>query len=820
MSVERQAGALRSMLEGFDGADVLFADSDDETPRRSGGNGGNKGNNNGEPPTPPLSLPDSFDEGEYFPPPSKGRRGDNNTDSGKGNYKEVSRLQSLLTERNEKFRDLNISENLYNDLRLRPESDLSLFELAQLKSHEFTVTSRREVEKLRRNLQDTANELISQQARAEENESRLNRISKKAGLDADSAKMEVSALEERCARLSLRLKDETVLRQEGEDKAQQFDRQQKLLESTTKEFSALKKLYEQQSSTLATLTVSEGASRTAERDSDRAKELLALDKAHLSQELRAAESRADSASKTAESATAKVAALEMKNQQLADQLLSSQVTGSSGLEARLEKETQRIRDDCSAQIDSIKAATRDMMDRENAVLREAKAAAEATQENQKRTIEHLGNETQRLQTELTQQQARAMMDVNDVKSELKLKTFELASTGSMFDERMGMYRQALAELETCKAELHVHRQAFLRLESESEVSLVETRSQLVAAKARLAGYEALEEEIDGAVLRVAQAGQLTAAGQVANDNIDKENVENLTKDLATNSFFHSLKSMPSHPERRARQAVLLAQKVLETEAQRDEQTQLVVSLRSQLQEAKEAEAEAESALKRSNQPTVYLVTKLRDEEAALNATKKKLLVQEQVVAQVLEQKKSLVADNDAIRERMRLMLHQRGEIDQLRGLLETLQAPEAPVATHSLAPTATANVAVNAPAAYADTHTLQSTAADAGDMLDEPSYDDGVNVSVSTDASKGPAPVRALARPAAIDTSVGASLSHQHSQSPTPTAAHSHSEHRHDRHGHKVQAPSPEQIDKMVTSPTAKSASPHSRSKWHTREEL
>jgi len=111
------------MLEGFDGADVLFADSDDEMSpvgqaearRSSVKQGGGAGE---EPLTPPLSLPDSFDEGEYFPPPNSraggsrapGRHGDNEGGGGGGggSYKEVSRLQSLLAERNEKFRDLNI----------------------------------------------------------------------------------------------------------------------------------------------------------------------------------------------------------------------------------------------------------------------------------------------------------------------------------------------------------------------------------------------------------------------------------------------------------------------------------------------------------------------------------------------------------------------------------------------------------------------------------------------------------------------------------------------------------------------------------------
>jgi len=227
------------MLDGFAdiGIDMFPGDSDEEFGEKRV----DEGKRGGEPLTPPLSLPDSFDEGEYggnFHTSSRRDRGQNDYDTrsrGGASYKDVSRLHSLLVERNDKFRDLSISENLYNELRLRPESDLSLFELAQLKTHEFTVSTRREVEKLRRNLQDTASELISTQVRADEATAQLSRQTKKMLLDADSAKLETATLEERCARLTLRLKDETAMRQEGEEKSMMFDRQQKTLEQTQKE---------------------------------------------------------------------------------------------------------------------------------------------------------------------------------------------------------------------------------------------------------------------------------------------------------------------------------------------------------------------------------------------------------------------------------------------------------------------------------------------------------------------------------------------------------------------------------------------------------
>jgi hypothetical protein len=443
-------------------------------------------------------------------------------------------------------------------------------------------------------------------------------------------------------------------------------------------FSALKVLYEQQSSALAQLTISEGASRVAERDLERTKELLALDKAHLGQELRAAETRAEQASKSAEVYLSKISALEIKNQVLADQLLNAQLNGSTGLESRMEKETSRIREEALAQIEQIKAASRDVIDRENKVLREAKEGAEAAQEQLKRSLDNQSAENVRLQTELIQLQARSASDAADMRAELKLKTFEIAVMGSTMEEKSRVHRQVEAELNAAKMEVSAHRQAFIRLEAESEVSLAESRTQLLAAKSRLAAYEALEVEIDDAVLRVAQAGQVGASdveSHRANDVLFKDKA-NMVDESASSALFSTLKNMPSHPERRARQAILLAQKVMESEKHIAELQSIITKLKLQLKENADVNEQADRTLKRVAQPTVYLVTKLRDEEMAHQVCREMLKSKNAELIRLQHVYNKLSADNNAIRERMHLVLQQRGEIDQLRGLLETLQSPE------------------------------------------------------------------------------------------------------------------------------------------------
>lgn len=183
--------SLKSALDSF--ADSGFGLDDEDmfttTPDRRRGQG-----NEDDISTPPLSLPDSFDNGD---PNEYGGYGSTNPGGGnreayeskamKDMKTEVNRVLGLMSERSSTFRDLSISEQMYNSLRLRPESDLTTFELAQLKSHEFTTKYRKDMEHLRKTLGDTQGKLVNATARADEAESALTRSNKMTKLETESA---------------------------------------------------------------------------------------------------------------------------------------------------------------------------------------------------------------------------------------------------------------------------------------------------------------------------------------------------------------------------------------------------------------------------------------------------------------------------------------------------------------------------------------------------------------------------------------------------------------------------------------------------------
>ena len=85
------------------------------------------------------------------------------------------------------------------------------------------------------------------------------------------------------------LEAETALRNTCEEKASRFDRLSSDSEALRAQLSELQATVQQQRESLQSLSGSEQASRSQAADGDRLREMLALDKAFLQQELRQSE---------------------------------------------------------------------------------------------------------------------------------------------------------------------------------------------------------------------------------------------------------------------------------------------------------------------------------------------------------------------------------------------------------------------------------------------------------------------------------------------------------------------------------------------------
>jgi hypothetical protein len=190
------------------------------------------------------------------------------------------------------------------------------------------------------------------------------------------------------------------------------------------------------------------------------------------------------------------------------------------------------------------------------------------------------------------------------------------------------------------------------------------------ASARLRAYEILEEEVDDAVMR-------SAAAQKEGDNIAEDETLLPTGSdsiymTRTQRLVQTVKGIPCNPERRVRQAVFLAQRLMATEKERDLIRTRLGELQNELVRMQEQANVAEENLARSTQPTAYLVSKLRDEErlklSAMNQVK-------QLEANLKRRKQSqsaAVGEAQQLRERLFNLLEHRGELETVKTMVRQL----------------------------------------------------------------------------------------------------------------------------------------------------
>jgi hypothetical protein len=271
---------------------------------------------------------------------------------------------------------------------------------------------------------------------------------------------------------------------------------------------------------------------------------------------------------------------------------------------------------------------------------------------------------------------------------------------------MGQLRQTEMELNTLQKELTAHKYGFVilcyylqiciilivdlyvsdlfrhirsalyRMETEGQQEAQNLRAELEKTVRHLQAYEALEVEIDGAVVRTAGLHGRSGGGDGDGDGDGEDAAAHGGVQEATNKLLQSVKGIPSNPERRIKQAVQLAHRLLEAERQRDVLRAQLTQAQADLAASAKKVAAAEENLTRAAQPTAYLVCRLRDEETAKLACLSKCRGLE---AELQKTRKS-AADSQRevaqLRERLGCLLQQRGELETVKVMLAQLSALE------------------------------------------------------------------------------------------------------------------------------------------------
>ncbi|CAB1098646.1 unnamed protein product [Ectocarpus sp. CCAP 1310/34] len=523
-------------------------------------------------------------------------------------------LEARLRDKKDMYEDLALSDALARELRRVPEEEQTVKEYVSLKAYDLVASSKAELERTRRELEKTQEQLLATTETAELQRREDARARRLATAREEGLKVDLEALRERAEEMSGRAREAQRAADENSDKARGFDEVEALLRTTRLELDAARALSKSQAAALVEVAESEKAAARTAQDASQRSLMLEMDKTYLQRELSEAQNKADRLGRESEAVSERLRDLERSKDSLAAELVSVRERTRSEHEERLEAEVGRLREQSAKELADIRASGREVYERENETLREARKDA--------------------LQSDAAHETA-----VGEVRSELRLKSFELSQLGVAHAEKCSLLRQAGLEVDMLKEQVAVHRAEFAELEASTTRKASELQLLLVGERDKVRAFEDLELEVDGAVMRTGREMLLEEDGEDgAGKEHGQEDGEHRSSNRSPQQAASPLQSasgglaalpggsgvsagggaaIPMAPHRRLRQAVLLAHKLLRKERELEVAKRELAELQSRVASWESRAVRAEGLLESVEQPTKYMIDSIREKDGEI-----------------------------------------------------------------------------------------------------------------------------------------------------------------------------------------------------------
>eukprot|EP00041_Stephanoeca_diplocostata_P004999 m.54323 g.54323 ORF g.54323 m.54323 type:complete len:356 (+) comp15507_c0_seq3:194-1261(+) len=223
-----------------------------------------------------------------------------------------------------------------------------------------------------------------------------------------------------------------------------------------------------------------------------------------------------------------------------ERLLAAKQEHTAAFERQLHAEVDAIREKNKAELEDLRASSRQIYEQEARGFRNERDSAQAA----RREAEiQLRETTERLETVQESHRALQMQSettIGDLRSQLKLQEFESNRTRVLFEETQANLKVALIDIKSLQEKVTVATGEFMDLKSSSDARIAMLEATAHNSRSGLAAYEQLESELDGVVMEAAEA--------------EDPNSVLLSYGYGSN--------VPSTAKRRLKQSILLARKLL------------------------------------------------------------------------------------------------------------------------------------------------------------------------------------------------------------------------------------------------------------------
>ena len=413
---------------------------------------------------------------------------------------EIPVLRSRLAQDKESLRNLEISNSLFAELDKLPESQLSIREFVLVQVHRILKKERDAAEVSRREAETLRTELARSKGDAERQCMSLRHRADAAEDREALLLQEVDRMDQARAELSRRLSEASQSASELRSKGASYDSLHQRATALEREIESTKHRADLLQTTVDALSKERDDATSRMLELQQRCEVLTVDKAYLARESESAAARCTRLEETISELRDQKRDLINAKQQFQEELLQEKEKARVGYEDRLSAEITRLQQQSAVELERIHDANAQVQAQQVAALREQVSAAREAASNATSELRELRQIYDELRTSSTRDISEKEAEAAELRSRLKIQTYEVGRTNLTIEEQRLALEEAKTLNEKHEQRFSILREEFLKLEGAAARSKVEYEAMLTAEREKVLGYEALEMELDSAVM--------------------------------------------------------------------------------------------------------------------------------------------------------------------------------------------------------------------------------------------------------------------------------------------------------------------------------
>ncbi|CAO2591749.1 Progesterone-induced-blocking factor 1 [Lemmus lemmus] len=537
------------------------------------------------------------------------------------------------------LRDLELTEEQYVKLKSFPEDQLSIPEYVSIRFYELVSPLRKEICELQVKKNELSEELSA-------NKGQLKQLTETYEEDRRNN----SELQIRCQRLALELADTRQLIQQGDYRQENYDRVKSERDALEQEVLEVRRKHE----ILEASHIAQGKER-----SELSKEvttlqqtvtLLQKDKEYLNRQNMELSVRCAHEEDRLERLQVQLEESKKAREEMYEKYVASRDHYKTEYENKLHGELEQIKLKTNLEIEQLRSASREMYERENRNLREARDNALA-EKNRAVTAEKEALEKhEQLLDRYRELQLSAESKVSEFLHQSKLKSFESERVQLLQEETARNLTQCQLECEKYQKKLEVLTKEFYSLQSSSEKRITELEAQNSEHQARLDIYEKLEKELDEIIMQTAEI----------------ENEDEAERILYSYGYGANV---PTTAKRRLKQSVHLARRVLQLEKQNSLILKDLEHRKDQVRQLSQELDRANSLLNQTQQPYRYLIESVRQRDSKIDSLMKCTAQLEKDISNLNKEKSGLLQTKNQMALDLEQLLNHREEFAAMKQII-------------------------------------------------------------------------------------------------------------------------------------------------------